>query len=100
MSRIVWLKIGAVAALWTIIAAAAASGWLIGRGEAARQITDLQHRLALGTPSKQTCGVEIQLLEARAGKPAPSTNLFGLTLDGIWLGAPRHLHLREMLTSR
>src|SRR5262245_29765993 len=36
MTRVLWLKIGAVAALWTIIGAAAVSGWMIGRSEAAR----------------------------------------------------------------
>jgi len=99
MARIDWLKIGTVGALWTIIAVAAASGWLIGRGGAAQQISDLRQRLALSTPSK-TCGVDIELLEARAGSAPHGANLFGVTLGGMVLNPPHHLHLRQMLTSR
>lgn len=98
MSRIAWLKIGAVAALWTIIATAAISGWLIAKGDSARQITELRQRLAINSVPKQGCGAEVELLEARIGT-APA-NVFGLGLGGILPKAPHHLHLREMLTSR
>jgi hypothetical protein len=96
MSRIAWLKIGAVAALWTIVATAAISGWLIAKGDAARQITELRQRIALISTPKQGCGAEVELLEARIG-PA---NVFGLALGGILPTPPQHLHLREMLTTR
>lgn len=99
MSRITWFKIGAVGALWTVIAVAAFSGWLIGHGGAAQQISDLRQRLAVNSTPKQSCGVEIELLEARAGTATPA-NLWGVTLGGFLLKAPHHLHLREMLTSR
>jgi hypothetical protein len=100
MSKIVWLKIGAVAALWAIIVGSAVSGWMIGRSDAARQISDLRQRLAFGSAPKASCGVEIELIEARTGKSARGANLFGLTLSGILPPAPYHLHLREMLTAR
>ena len=99
MSRMTRFKIGAVAVLWAIIAAAAAAGWMIGHGNAALQISELKHRLAASASPKQTCGMEIELLEARA-EPTRAANLFSLTLGGIQPGAPRHLHLRQMLTSR
>src|SRR5262249_35845115 len=95
MTRVLWLKIGAVAALWTIIGAAAVSGWMIARSEAARQISELRQRLALDSTPKASCGVEVELLEARNRAAA---NMFGLKLGGIWPGVPEHLHLREMLT--
>jgi hypothetical protein len=98
MSRIAWFKIGAVGALWTIIAAAAVSGWLIGKGSAERQLSDLRQRLALSASPGQGCKLELELLEARAKAARP--NLFGVTLGGLVLTPPRHLHLREMLTSR
>lgn len=97
MSNFAWFKIGALAALWMIIAVAATSGWLIGRGDAARQISDLKQRLALQSAPKQSCGVELELLEARAGAP---TNLFGVTLGAFVHRGPHHLHLRQLLTSR
>jgi hypothetical protein len=97
MSRIAWFKIGAVGAIWTIIAVAAGSGWLIGRGGAERQISDLRQRLALTAP-RQNCGMDLELLEARDA--ARSVNLFGLTLGGLILHAPQHPHLRALLTSR
>jgi len=100
MSNFAWFKIGALGALWMIIAAAATSGWLIGRGDAARQISDLKQQLALQSTPKQSCGVELELLEARAGSTAPPTNLFGVTLGAFVHRAPHHLHLRQMLTSR
>jgi hypothetical protein len=100
MSRIAWFKIGAVAALWAIIAVAAGSGWLIGRGDAARQISDLRQRLSMSTTPKQSCGVELELLEARTDAAPRATNLAAITLSGISPGAPRHWHLRQMLTSR
>jgi hypothetical protein len=93
-------KIGVVALLWGIIALAALSGWMIGHGSAEMRIAQLKQQLAVSAPAKQTCGMEIELLEARADKPKPATNLFGLTLHGIWPGAPQHLHLREMLSLR
>lgn len=99
MSRIAWFKIGVIAALWTIVATAAVSGWLIGRGDAARQITQLKQRLAVTTSlPKQGCGAEVELLEARAGSRAD--NVFGVALGGILPTPPHHLHLREMLTTR
>jgi hypothetical protein len=100
MSRIAWLKIGAVGALWTIIATAAMSGWLIAKGDAARQITELRQRLAVINASapKQGCGAEVELIEARIG--VTPANVFGLALGGILPNAPHHLHLREMLTAR
>jgi hypothetical protein len=67
---------------------------MIGHGSAALQISDLKQQIAAGAPAKQTCGMEIELLEARAANP------FGLTLGGILPRAPQHLHLREMLTAR
>jgi hypothetical protein len=99
MSSITWFKIGVVAALWTVIATAAVSGWLIGRGDATQQITQLKQRLAVTTSlPKQGCGAEVELLEARAGnQPA---NVFGVALGGILPTPPHHLHLREMLTLR
>src|SRR5581483_845612 len=108
MNRFLWLKIGAVAALWALIGGAALSGWLIGHSEAARQISELRQRLAADSAPKPGCGVEVELLEARTDKAtrtdATSTapaekpaNLFGLKLGGIWPGVPQHLHLREML---
>lgn len=98
MSSITWFKIGVVAALWTVIATAAVSGWLIGRGDAAQQITQLKQRLAVTTSlPKQGCGAEVELLEARVGQPA---NVFGVALGGILPTPPHHLHLREMLTLR
>jgi len=100
MNKVVWLKIGAVAALWIIIAGAAASGWVIGRSDAARQISELRQRLALDAMPKASCGVEVELLEAGAAKKVGPTNLFGLTVVGILPRAPQHLHLRQMLTSR
>jgi len=98
MSKIAWLKIGAVGALWTIIATAAISGWLIAKGDSARQITELRQRLAVISAPKQGCGAEVELIEARIG--AAPTNVFGLGLAGILPNAPHHLHLREMLTTR
>ena len=98
MSKIAWLKIGAVGALWTIIATAALSGWLIAKGDAARQITELRQRLAVISAPKQGCGAEVELIEARIG--ATSANVFGLALGGIVPNAPHRLHLREMLTTR
>lgn len=100
MSTTTRFKIGAVAVLWAIIVAAAAAGWMIGHGNAARQIAELEQRVAASAPPKQYCGQEIELLEARAAEPARTANLFGVALGGILLGAPQHLHLREMLTAR
>jgi len=100
MSRLTWFKIGAVAVLWGIIAVAAGSGWLIGRGDAARQISELRQRLSVSTTPKPSCGIELELLEARAGAPTHATNLLGITLDGIQPASPHHWHLRQMLTSR
>lgn len=101
MSRTMRFKIGAVAVLWAVIAVAAFSGWMIGHGSAAMRISDLKRQLAVSAPaSKQACGMEIELLEARDADPPRATNLFGLTLAGILPAAPQHLHLREMLTSR
>ncbi|HEY7609890.1 MAG TPA: hypothetical protein VIF14_11715 [Alphaproteobacteria bacterium] len=99
MSRIAWLKIGAVAALWTIIIGAAVSGWMVGRSGAARQISELRQRLAADSVPKPSCGVEIELLDAPTGNSRMAANLFGLTLGGILPKAPQHIHLREMLTS-
>jgi hypothetical protein len=99
MSRFVWIKIAAVGALWTIISVAALSGYLIGRGDAAKQITELKQRLAISSSvPKQGCGAEVELLEARMGTTPP--NVFGVALGGMFPTAPRHLHLREMLTAR
>ena len=100
MSRTTRFKIGALAALWVIIAVAAAAGWMIGHGNAALQISELRQRLAASATPKQSCGMEIELLEARAAELPRATDLFGLTLDGILPGAPQHPHLRQMLTSR
>lgn len=100
MSRTMRFKIGAVAVLWAVIAVAAFSGWLIGHGSAAMQISDLKQQLAVSAPAKRACGMEIDLLEASDPDPPRATNLFGLTLAGILPGAPQHLHLRQMLTSR
>ena len=100
MSRTMRFKIGAVAVLWTVIAVAAFSGWLIGHGSAVMQISDLKRQLATSAPAKQSCGMEIELLEARDADPPHATNLLGLALAGILPGASRHLHLREILTSR
>src|SRR5690348_13724459 len=99
MSKLAWFKIGVVAALWTIIATAAVSGWLIGRGDSAQQITQLKQRLAVTTSlPKAGCGAEVELLEARVGsRPG---NVFGVALGGILQTPPHHLHLREMLTLR
>jgi hypothetical protein len=94
MSRTTRFKIGLVAALWAIIGIAAAAGWMIGHGSAALQISDLKQQLATGAAPKRACGMEIELLEARAA------NLFGIALAGILPRAPQHLHLREMLTTR
>jgi hypothetical protein len=100
MSRVVWLKIGAVAALWMIIGGAAVSGWMIGRSGAARQISELRQQLAAdATAPRPSCGVEIELLDAQPGNSRIAANLFGLTLGGILPRAPQHLHLREMLTA-
>lgn len=98
MSRITWFKVGAVGALWTVIAVAAFSGWLIGHGGAAQQISDLRQRLAVNSTPKQSCGVEIELLEARAGTPTP-TNLLGVALGGFPPKAPHNLYLREVPTT-
>jgi hypothetical protein len=95
-----WFKIGALAVLWAIIAVAATSGWLIGRSDAARQISALQQRLALQSGDKPGCGVQLELLEARTGSALAATNPFGVTLRGFLPRPPQHLHLREMLTSR
>lgn len=100
MSRTMRFKIGAVAVLWALIAVAAFSGWLIGHGSAAMQISDLKQQLAVSEPAKRTCGTEIELLEARDADSPRASNPFGLALSGILPGAPQHLHLREMLTSR
>lgn len=100
MSKLPWLKIGVAAALWTIIAGAAVSGWVIGRGDAAQQIAELRQRLAADAAPKQSCGLEIEFLDARPSDEAGPANLFGITLDGILPKAPLHLHLREMLTAR
>ena len=111
MNKVVWFKIGAVAALWMLIGGAALSGWMIGRSEAARQISEWRQRLAVDTAPKASCGIEVELIEARTDKDtrtdataAPAkgeqANLFGLKSGGIWPGVPQHLHLREMLTTR
>jgi len=76
MTRFAWLKVGAVAVLWTIVAAAAVSGWVISRGEAARQISKLHERLAAAdTSPKQSCGLEVELLDARIGDRTAPSNL-------------------------
>jgi hypothetical protein len=62
-------KIGALAVLWGIIALAALAGWMIGHGGAAMQIARLERQLAASAPARQTCGVEIELPEARADEP-------------------------------
>jgi hypothetical protein len=100
MSRIAWFKTGAVAALWGIIAVAAGSGWLIGRGDAARQISDLRQRLSVSTTPRSSCGIELELLEARSDAPTHATAPFGTTRDGIQPASPHRWHLRQMLTSR
>src|SRR5688572_21335473 len=97
MSKIAWLKIGAVGALWTIIATAAISGWLIAKGDSARQITELRQRLAVISAPKQGCGAEVELIEARIG--AAATNVFGPGLAGILRNAPHHLNRRGLLTT-
>ena len=99
MSRGVWLKIGAVAALWMIIGGVAVSGWMIGRSGAARQSSELRQQLAADSAPRPNCGVEIELLDAQPGSSRIAANLFGLTIGGILPRAPQHLHLREMLTS-
>jgi hypothetical protein len=100
MGRLSLLKIGAVAGLWAIIAGSALTGWWIGKGESARQISELRQRLAVSAAPRNGCGVEVELLEASGGRTAPPPNLFGVTLGGLLPRAPQHLHLREMLTSR
>lgn len=99
MIKLPWLKVGAVAAFWAIVAGAAVSGWTIGRSEAARQVADLRQRLAADAGSKRTCAIESVPLDSGNAEPPGKGNLFGLTLGGILPSAPLHLHLREMLTS-
>ena len=100
MSKLPWLKIGAVAALWTIILGASAAGFVIGRSDAARQVSELRQRLAADTPSKQTCGIEVDLLDSREADRFPEPPLLGIRMDITSLRSPGYLHLREMLTSR
>lgn len=100
MNRTTRFKIGAVAVLWAVIAVAAFSGWLIGHGSAAMRISDLKRQLATSPPARQTCGREIELLEARDAELPHATHLLGLALAGALPGASPHLRLRATPTSR
>ncbi len=100
MSSMTRFKIGLVAMLWAIIAVAAASGWLIGHGNASRQISQLKQQLAVSAAPRPACGMDIQLLEVRDAETSRAPNVFGLTLAGIWPSAPQHLNLGEMLMRR
>ena len=98
MRSMTWIKIGAVAALWTIIAGAAVSGWMIGKKEAAREYSDLQRRLTSGNTSSRSCGIEVELLDPeRPGRGKPLVADPGPTQI---LAVPRFYHLRELLTLR
>lgn len=98
MRKIPWLKIGAVAALWTIVAGAAVSGWMIGKSDAAREYSDLQRRLTAGTSASRSCGIEVELLEVPGREIAPPE--YRAELGPTQIFAPAYLNLREMLTSR
>jgi hypothetical protein len=95
MRRIPWLKIGAVAALWAIIVGAAGAGWMLGRGDAARQVSELRQRLAADTSSRPSCGIEVELLDAREPDKFPEIGPQGISANV--LRAPGYLHLRQML---
>jgi len=99
MRSLPWIKIGAVAALWTIIAGAAVSGWMLGKREAAREYSDLQRRLTAGDTPTRSCGIEVDLLDSEGrGKALPSTPAdAGPTQISA---PPGFYHLREMLTLR
>jgi hypothetical protein len=102
MSTGTWLKIGAVAALWFLIAGSAFAGWVIGRNQAADQVSELRQRLAADTLTpapKQNCGVDVELLQGRAPDKAPPAEA-GVALGDGALRSPTYLHLREMLTTR
>ncbi len=100
MSSMTRLKISIVAVLWAVIAVAAASGWLIGHGNASLEISQLKQQLVASAAPKPTCGMDVQLLEVRDAQPPAAPNVFGLRLAGIWPSAPQHPNLREMLTRR
>ena len=87
-------RIVGVAVLWSIIAAAAFSGWLIGHGFAARRISELKEQLAGTAQNRRTCGPGLDINEARGKYP------FEAMLKGILPGAPAQPHLRELLTAR
>ena len=100
MSKLPWLKLGAVAVLWTTILGAAGAGWMIGRSEAARQVSELRQRIAADMPHKQTCGIEVDLLDSRKADKFPEPPVHGIRMDASSLRSPGYLHLREMLTMR
>lgn len=95
MRSTLWLKIGAVAALWVIIVGAAGAGWMLGRSAADRQISELRQRLAADTPSRPTCGIEVDLLDAREPDRFPDSGPQGISANA--LRSPGYLHLRQML---
>lgn len=87
-------RIVGVAVLWSIIAAAAFSGWLIGHGLAAMRISELKEQLAGSVQSQRTCGTGLELNEARGSYP------FEAMVKEILPGVPEQPHLRELLTTR
>lgn len=98
MRKATWLRIGAIAALWTIVGGAAISGWLVGKHDAAREFSDLQQRLTADDPPVRACGSEVEFLDLKPDSIAPPAGRDNAGRSEI--AAPGFLHLRSLISAR
>lgn len=101
MRKVSWLRIGGVAALWTIVGGAAVCGWIVGKHDAAQEYAELQKRLASGERAQRSCGADFELLDLRrdnglAPPPARRADEAG----PVEIAAPGYFHLRSLITAR
>jgi len=97
MRKLPWLRIGAVAALWTVVGGAALCGWMVGKHDAAREFSEQQRRLAAGETSTRACGMDVELLHLRREHLAPPGRH---DAGPSQIAAPGYFHLRSLITAR
>ena len=100
MRNVSWLRIGGVAALWTIIGGAAVCGWMVGKHEATQEYAELQRRLASGERTTCACGGEFELLDLRRDNGLAPPSRRGNDAGPIQIAAPGYFHLRSLITAR
>ena len=100
MRNLPWMRIGAVAALWSIVGGAAFCGWMVGKHDATREYSELQRRLTAGAKVMRACGADFELLDLGRDNgvmpPLERENRNGATQ----ISAPGYFHLRALITAR